>query len=216
MPATIYMDESGDLGWTFSAPYQQGGSSRYLTLAAIVVPVELDYTLCRIVRGVYKHRNRPMAKELKSIDLSAAERARIAGQLVALCQSHPGVTLLAITVSKPKVYPAFQRHPNGLYNYLAKRLLLEAMRVQASVHLVPDARSIKVELKHALHDYLRTELAAAGADTELQTNPQESKHNLALQAADILANIVWSHHEFGGDANFARLGAVLKSQTLFF
>lgn len=37
MDITVYLDESGDLGWKFDAPYRSGGSSRYLTIAAIAV-----------------------------------------------------------------------------------------------------------------------------------------------------------------------------------
>ena len=34
---TIYLDESGDLGWKFDADFKRGGSSRYLTIAAAVI-----------------------------------------------------------------------------------------------------------------------------------------------------------------------------------
>ncbi|WMN84132.1 DUF3800 domain-containing protein [Vibrio parahaemolyticus] len=36
----IYLDESGDLGWTFDSPYRRGGSSRYLTIASLIVSPE--------------------------------------------------------------------------------------------------------------------------------------------------------------------------------
>ena len=32
---TVYLDESGDLGWKFDKPYQNGGSSRFFTIACI-------------------------------------------------------------------------------------------------------------------------------------------------------------------------------------
>ncbi|CAJ0780588.1 DUF3800 domain-containing protein [Ralstonia chuxiongensis] len=38
MTITIYLDESGCLGWKLDAPYQRGGSSRHFTLAAAVIP----------------------------------------------------------------------------------------------------------------------------------------------------------------------------------
>jgi len=34
----VYVDESGDLGWEFAQPFRQGGSSRYLTIASLLVP----------------------------------------------------------------------------------------------------------------------------------------------------------------------------------
>lgn len=34
----VYFDESGDLGWSFDKPYGAGGSSRYLTIAFLIIP----------------------------------------------------------------------------------------------------------------------------------------------------------------------------------
>jgi hypothetical protein len=39
MSITIYLDESGCLGWKLDAPYQSGDSSRHFTLAAAVIPM---------------------------------------------------------------------------------------------------------------------------------------------------------------------------------
>lgn len=36
----IYLDESGDLGFNFSAPFRTGGSSRFLTIGALSVDPE--------------------------------------------------------------------------------------------------------------------------------------------------------------------------------
>lgn len=33
----IFLDESGDLGWSFDRPNGDGGSSRYITISGIVV-----------------------------------------------------------------------------------------------------------------------------------------------------------------------------------
>ncbi len=83
-------------------------------------------------------------------------------------------------------------------------------------NFIPDARSLKTELKHALHDYLRTELAVRGAMTRLQTTPWESKDCLALQFTDILAGIVWAHHEFGNSAAYRAANPAIRQKTLFF
>ncbi|WP_412530380.1 DUF3800 domain-containing protein [Burkholderia lata] len=91
---------------------------------------------------------------------------------------------------------AFRRHPNRLYNFMAKYLLLETMSNYDAVSFIPDARSIKVESKHALHDYLATELASI-SNTTLHTTPWESKDSFALQFVDVMAGIIWSNYEFG-------------------
>lgn len=65
MRTLIYLDESGDLGWTFDKPYQQGGSSRKLSIAAIVIPENKIKLITRIVSAMYRKRNRPFSTELK-------------------------------------------------------------------------------------------------------------------------------------------------------
>ena len=69
MNTSIYLDESGDLGWTLDKPHNNGGSSRYLTLAAVIVPTTKTYLITRVVRGIYKARGRSKSSELKSVEL---------------------------------------------------------------------------------------------------------------------------------------------------
>lgn len=38
----IYLDESRDLVWTFGSLYGHGGSSRYLTISALIIPKDLS------------------------------------------------------------------------------------------------------------------------------------------------------------------------------
>lgn len=215
MSISIYLDESGDLGWTLDQPYKRGGSSRYLTLAAVIVPTAKSHLIARVVRGLYKARNRPKSKELKSVELRPHERQTFVRALQQLRQDHPDILFTAITVNKAGVNPAFRRHPNGLYNYMTKLMLLEQMGKYADVDFIPDARSVKVELKHAFHDYLRTALAESGAETRLTTTPQESKDLFEIQFADILASLAWSHFEYG-DQQFVAVRDHISHSKLFF
>lgn len=70
MRTLIYLDESGDLGFTLDKPYQKGGSSRMLTLSALCVPEHKIKYIQRIVRAIYQKRKRPLKNELKSVDLN--------------------------------------------------------------------------------------------------------------------------------------------------
>ena len=74
MRTFIYLDESGDLGWNMRDPYQQGGSSRMLTLAAICIPDHKAKYVQRIVKALYVKRKRPLKNELKSVDLNSADK----------------------------------------------------------------------------------------------------------------------------------------------
>ncbi|BCN13384.1 DUF3800 domain-containing protein [Ralstonia nicotianae] len=216
MAITIYLDESGCLGWKLDAPYQRGGSSRHFTLAAAIIPDGREALLNRPIRALYQRRGRSMKNELKSVEVSGAERQGFAATLATIQAKEPSVQFLAITVRKKNVNAAFRAHPNGLYNYMVKLLLLDVMAQHQSVCFIPDARSIKTELKHAMHDYLRTELAVSGATTILQTTPWESKDSLALQFVDMMAGIVWAHHEFRNSHAYQTASPSIQQKRLFF
>lgn len=214
--ATIYLDESGDLGWKFDSQYQRGGSSRYLTLAAVVVPDGLDHHLGRVVRGFYKKRKRSCRNELKSVELSRDERTVYARKLIELGCRFPELRFLSITVRKERVNQQFRDHPNGLYNYMAKLLLIDEFAKHDHVSFMPDERSVRIELRHAMDDYLRTELAIRNAKTRLTTTPLSSKNSLELQFCDIFAGIVWSRHEFCGSEHYLTIEKRIQAKTLFF
>ncbi|MCF4213972.1 hypothetical protein L1Y75_19320 [Acinetobacter baumannii] len=57
-------------------PYQKGGSSRMLTLAAICLPENKVKYVQRIVRALYEKRKRPLKNELKSVDLNLKDKER--------------------------------------------------------------------------------------------------------------------------------------------
>jgi hypothetical protein len=65
--ATIYIDESGDLGWSLEKPYGNGCSSRFLTICAVVVTSDdLAHLPGRLVRDMYKAHKWPTNKEKTS------------------------------------------------------------------------------------------------------------------------------------------------------
>ncbi|RZT43187.1 DUF3800 domain-containing protein [Cupriavidus agavae] len=216
MAITIYLDECGCLGWQLDKPYQQGGSSRHFTLAAVVIADGDEANLSRPVRGLYKKRGRALSNELKAVQMSATERCRFASDIAKAASAGHTIQLRAITARKTNVSDAFRAHPNGLYHYMTRMLLLDVMADHRSVSFIPDARSMKDQLKHFMHDYLRLELAVRDAATSLQTTPWESNICLPLQFTDIIASIVWAHHEFNNSIPFRHIEHVISQRTLFF
>lgn len=213
----IYLDESGDLGWKFDADYKRGGSSRYLTIAAAVIKEHKNENkLERVIRGFYKARRRASKNELKSTDLSTKERASFAMKLVEINDSDAQIKFFTMTVRKQGVNASFKAHPNGLYNYMIKLLLLSEMGKHEEIHFIPDARTVSVEFKNSLNDYLRTELAALDTGTKLMTTPWESKNSLGLQFVDTLANIVWSRHEYGQSKHYDVISPAVQTHHLYF
>lgn len=215
MATHIYLDESGDLGWALEAPYTQGGSSRYLIIAACVVPPALDHKPERQIRHLYKQRKWGTKSEKKWSLMSPQARTAFAKEAAQLILANPQIELHAIAVDKRHMPEHVRTDANKLYNYMVKCLLLDVMAKHDTVHFVPDPRSVKTQSGNSLHDYLQTELwFTKQAATKLITAPQDSRHCLNLQFTDMLAGVVQSHFEFGLLQHWQYLQAHVRLQSL--
>ncbi len=70
----VYLDESGDLGFTFNRPFRKGGSSRYLTIAFLLIPKKLSYLPKRIVKKIYKRKKQNTDVEIKGSELTSSDK----------------------------------------------------------------------------------------------------------------------------------------------
>lgn len=215
-PVQIYVDESGDLGWSFDRPYGKGGSSRFLTIAALIVPDQIDHLPERKIKELYNYGKWDPKREKKWVEMSAQARLTFAANAVKLCERHADISYRAIVVNKQNVNANFRRDSNKLYNYMIRLLLLNELAKHPHVTLVPDPRSIKVVNGHSLHDYLDALLYEMEANTVLETKFRNSRDCRSLQFADMLAGVVGTHYEFGKSDPFRALAEYLRPKTLFF
>ncbi len=217
MGARIFLDESGDLGWSFNAPYRHGGSSRYLTIAAVVAPNNQKHLPARAIRDLYTARSWTTTKERKWKDISSSARLEFAGRAVKLIEAHQDIKFYAMTVNKQSVMPHLRADPNLLYNYMMKLLLADEMARHDEVVLVPDPRSIKVKSGNSQHEYLQITLwYEKNAKTKLHSQPVDSKKELGIQFADMLAGVVQAHHEDKLSEPWKVLAPSVRWKTLFF
>lgn len=217
MEATVFVDESGDLGWNFGSPYLHGGSSRYLTIAAVMAPSSLAHHPARVVRDLYKDRKWSTAKEKKWTDMSDGARMDFAERAVKMAEQHPDVKMYAMTVNKLNVQSHLQADPNLLYNFMMKLLLIEEMAQCSVVKLKPDPRTIKVGSGNSQHEYLQTILFYdKGVTTKLISQPIDSKRELGIQFADMLAGVVQAHQEMHRSNPWKLLSHKVRWRTLFF
>jgi hypothetical protein len=113
----VLLDESGDLGWKFGSPYRQGGSSRYLTIAATVVSEAKQHLPARVIKKLYEKYAWPTSIEKKWARMHKEERVGFAIQAKNLIEQHSDIHYFSITVYKPKVEAHIQKDANKLYNY---------------------------------------------------------------------------------------------------
>ena len=217
MSIVIFLDESGDLGWSFGAPYRKGGSSRHLTISAIKVPHDKHHLPGRLIKKMYQKFGWDSKLEKKWVFMTETEKLFFAGLAKKLILDHPLVQYLSITVYKPRVEEHIQRDPNKLYNYLIKILLLDEMAKYNEVRFYPDPRSIKVASGDSLHDYLQTELYfTKEVKTKLITRPQDSASNKGVQFTDMLSGLVQQHFEDKNSKPFSILSENIHTFTRYF
>lgn len=194
MGICVFLDESGDLGWSLDLPYRNHGSSRYLSIAHVFVDSANVHLLGRFVRSLYKKRKLHKKHELKATMLTADEKMLVANQTVDFI-GRGIISIHARTVFKPNVDMHIRDNENVIYNYLVKRCILSEIEKYPEVTLYPDKRSIKVQYANSLGIYLQTALFEKGSGTKVNYNPVESSSCLPVQYADYLANIVWNRYE---------------------
>jgi hypothetical protein len=213
----IYLDESGDLGWKFDAPYRSGGSSRYLTIGAVCVPPEKKHLPKRVVKKLYNRFGWSNKEEIKWSDMTPEARKEFSQNARSMCDKHPDIFLHGIVVQKVNVMEHIRKDSNKLYNYMIRLSLLDRMAGHDVVTMVPDPRSIKVTSGNSLHDYLQTELwFTKKATTNLVTHNCDSKDSLGVQFADMLAGLVQSRYEDNESSNFQILAPRISLCRLFF
>lgn len=98
MSHKLYLDESGDLGWTFDKPFRNGGSSRFLTIAYLVVPNDHIKYCNRLVKNIYEVFKINPSIELKGTSMNDEQKKIAAGKIIRLIREKPDLILGAITV----------------------------------------------------------------------------------------------------------------------
>lgn len=213
----VYLDESGDLGWSFESPYRRGGSSRYLTIASLFVPTSKKHLSKRLIRNMYKKFKWNTSLEKKWSDMNSSEREYFATQSKKLIENNSDIRYLSITVKKENVQPHIRSDSNKLYNYMIGLSLLNELSKHERALLIPDPRSIKVESGNSLHDYLQTKLwFDKQSTTILRTTPLDSSSSLNVQFSDMLSGIVQGHFEDGNSVPWSILREHISYRTLFF
>jgi len=213
----VFVDESGDLGWTLDKPYRRGGSSQYLTIAHVIIPKTFKHVPKRLVRDLYTSMAWPTTTELKASNLKPKHRVYFANKVAAMLASNPEIKIAAITVKKQNVVGRLRRDENILYNYMIKISLLDHIKTYGTVHFMIDKRSIKVKSGNSLFDYLQTILATEfDSDTVLSNHSLESQNSLNIQFADYIANFIWRGFESKDKDALNIVAPYIINKTLFF
>lgn len=168
------------------------------------------------MRDMYRTHKWDLATEKKWVRVNAPARLDFAKRAAKLADLD-GIKLFAISVRKENVQQHLRADPNLLYNYMLRLLLLDEMSKHDEVVMKPDPRTIKVQSGNSQHEYLQTTLwYELGARTQLHTIPRDSKHDLGIQFADMLAGVVQSSFERRQHEPMKAIAPSLVHKRLFF
>jgi len=211
----VYLDESGDTGWTFTHPYRAGGSSRFLCLAFIFLP-DADRKAAKNLMTVL-YRKYGWTAEKKASDVLDSQREDFADLVIQMLKLHPQIKIDCIITKKENVQPHIRMDGNKIYNYMCRLVMPEHVKNEVSFHFYPDKRSIKVESGHSLPDYLDMVLGFEyNSPVKLIYQPTESTNCRSLQFVDWMANCVWRKFENGTSPAFDKMSSAIRVRKLYF
>lgn len=217
MALNVYLDESGDMGWTLDKPYRQGGSSRFMTIAFVVCPSEKKHLLRRIVVKMYNRKKFDPKEELKGTKLSCEDKCFFAEHVRKLVSMNPDIIVGSITVNKSRVQRHIRDDANKLYNYMIRLALLNYVKDEPVVNLIRDNKTIKVKSGNSLIDYLQTTIwFELDSKARIVDIPSDSKKVKNLIFIDWMNNLIWSRYEDSIMEPYNILRSVITSRKLFF
>lgn len=183
---TIYLDESGDLGFDGSKPK----ASEYFVITLLVcenlkTAKDIKTAVSRTLRNKLnnkKHKRREV-HELKGTSTTLAIKKYFYSQL-----PESGWTLYCLSLNKKRVAPHLQTKAGKkkLYNFLS-RLLVEKIPLGTTVrtiNLVVD-KCKNLEEQKDFNSYLVNRLESLDLDIRIDINHESSHGNAGLQAVDL-------------------------------
>lgn len=205
--ALVFLDESGDLGWKLDAPYRQGGSSRYFTIAVAIGGQNHHRKFGQLMRDVHHFNGWTSKQEKKWTDTKHKARLDFGQRVVKLCQKQLAIKLVVTTIEKAKVPPHMREgHFHLLYAWMVATAIAPIVKQYSLISVCPDDLNNGCTSDGLLENMLRHELwfKLQGTST-VQRVPKVAASAGGLSFCDFLAGAVQSHLEDGESTAFNAL-----------
>lgn len=206
----LIIDESGNLG----------KSGRYFVIACI------DTKKSKSLHNIIK-RKLNSAKELfpklsvHAHEIKAAEAYPCVKYHILECISKKDLTISYIVADLKHVKPKLLEDKNILYNYLTKLLIDRLITVEdnnTTINIICDNKTTKIASGNSFKDYIKIHLIyERGLDLDLNIKSIDSDAGDAfiVQAADYVANAVYSKYEFNNDLYIKVMQKAIKHVEKF-
>lgn len=178
---TLFVDESGNLGT----------KDRYFVLA-MLAPQRPKRITNFMRRFCAKHN----LDEIKASKLSVPRKQEIFNKL---CSANDYVISYIVVDKRNIDNKKLFEDKNVLYNYLFSFLVKKTIRsTREDLNFLLDNHSTKVKSINSLADYIRLKAYTQfGCGHNIRLAYTDSKDSKIVQAADVIANAIWAHYNYG-------------------
>jgi hypothetical protein len=192
MGVNIYIDESGDLGFT-------GNSSPYFVIAAIIAQGPGQVQNCKTCM---KRTLRKLSKKEKNIaELKYHNTSDIYRRRILESFSETKIEIGYVILRKEQVYPYLRTERQILYNYLTGSLVANIISSYAfshDVNVIID-KSLDGVVREEFNKYLVYRSLERGnsyhaENCDLEIYHVDSKQNPCVQAVDFVAGAIHRHY----------------------
>lgn len=202
-PADRYLifDESGNLG----------NRGRYFVISCI--DTENFKAIHNIMkRKLFKAKQIfPELATLHAHEIKAKDAYPCVKYHIAECLTRKEMTISYIVADLHHVKPQLLEDKNIFYNYMMKLLLCRLITHQddgSSIRILYDNHSTKVGSTNSLEEYIRLTLnydRDIDAKLSFSSMDSDAADAYSVQAADYIANALYSHYEYGVSAYYSVL-----------
>lgn len=212
----IFIDESGNLGYC----------GRYFVIAFIDTRNSkalhnIMHTKLGVARKLFPELAKLHTNEIKAKDAYPCVKTHILESIVS-----KEVKIHYIVADLEHVKPKLLTDKNIFYNYMMKILLDKIITSEdngSRINIICDNKSTKIASGNSFKDYITLHFVY-DKDFDIKLNIQSLDSNASdaytIQAADYVANAIWSYYEYNNDLYYneliPRLNTVCKFPARLF
>ncbi len=188
----IYLDESGDLGFSEK-------SSNYFIITLLLAKEPSGVKKC-----IKKIRHKKLKSQMQKLpEIKAYNSNDRIRTLVIKCLMSKNIEVHTIILNKNKIRKILQGEKMNLYNYLAGMLIEEcALFKYPSITLVVDRRTSKYNVIREFDHYIKFKIKSqVSIKAKLQIQHKNSSSDGGLQAVDFISWSIFRKYEWK-DAKF--------------
>jgi hypothetical protein len=212
--SSIYLDESGDMGFNFEKPK----TSQYFVITCLIV--KNNKPIDKIVKNIVRNFSAKDRKRHGGMLHANKESERTRRKLLNLIAARDDVIAVAIYLNKKKVYTHLQDQKHILYNFVANILLDRLSRETfftdtEEVTLVASRRETKKLLNDNFKSYLENQpMGNRRIKINIVVNkPYEDK---CLQVVDFISWAIYRNREHGDDSYYNIIKNIIVQESPLF